>query len=116
MIEIITNITSALPMLLTCCIGMYFVVTRAASKISKRLALAGLLLLLIRTILNTFFYTIINTSNNITLFRDIGNSIDSGNFMLVFTFYNMLSTFLFVLAIIFLIIAVGMRTSQKVKT
>jgi hypothetical protein len=109
MIEIITTIISALPMLLTCCIGMYFVATRAAPKISKRLALAGLLMLLTRTILNTIFYTVINAN----MFPNSGISIDSDNMMQVFIGYNVLSTFLFVLAIIFLIVAVGMRARQK---
>jgi hypothetical protein len=109
MIEIITNILSALPMLLTCCIGMYFVATRAASKISKRMALAGLLLLLTRTILNTAFYSIINTH----IFRDSELSIDSDNIIQVFTGYNIVSTFIFLLAIIFLMIAVGTRTTPK---
>jgi hypothetical protein len=109
-IAIISNLGYSLPIFLVCLIGAIFIKTRPLAKNTKFMGITGLVILMLESALG-FVYRLVMFTPSFIDNSSIG--FFSGEWL--FRIYSVFSTALYVMGVIFLIIAVCTKTDAGAK-
>jgi hypothetical protein len=111
-VAVISHLAYSLPIFFACLIGAIFIKTRPLPKNIKIMGITGLTILMVDSVLN-FAYRLLMFTPELIDNSDISFS---GSLGWIFDIYNAVSTGLYVLGVIFLIIAVCMKTKASAET
>jgi hypothetical protein len=106
-ILIISNLANSLPIFLACFIGAIFIKIRPLPKNTKIMGITGLVILMFDSALSFAYRMLMLTPSDISF---------DGPMEWVLKIYNAVSMGLYVLGVIFLIIAVCMKTKVSAET
>jgi hypothetical protein len=108
-LQILTQILTAFPILLACLIGIIFISRRQIAKNTKRAGILGLSVLVIDSLVGLAFNIFINTN----VFRDMAP--DSDSMMWIFRAHSLFSLLLYLTGLICLIMAICAKDTPRVE-
>jgi hypothetical protein len=111
-VAVISHLAYSLPIFLACFIGAIFIKIRPLPKSTKIMGITGLVILMLDSALS-FAYRLLMFTPSLIDNSDISFS---GSLGWIFDIYNMVSMAMYVLGVIFLIIAVCMKTKVSAET